>query len=57
MNYKIVKTDGIEEYTVVETYTDQNIKKFDTHKAARALMRHLNMGGGFDGNTPPFFLK
>lgn len=51
MNYSIT-----EKNEVYETATDQIIKKFSTKSEARELMKHLNLGGGFDGWTPSFFL-
>lgn len=44
-------------YKVVETGTQQIIKSGITHHDAKALCRHLNFGGGFDGWTPEFFLQ
>jgi hypothetical protein len=54
MNYKIVQNNKT--FIIVETSTNQNIKTFSSSKDAKTFMRHLNLGGGFDGNTPPFFL-
>jgi hypothetical protein len=42
-------------HEVVETATDQIIKTNMTQSEAKALARHLNMGGSFDGFTPAFF--
>lgn len=56
MNYKTVKhSNG--KYVVVETQTDQIMKVCDTNDEARKLMKHLNLGGGFDGFSPNFFTK
>lgn len=55
MNYKIVENNG--KFEVFETPTKLTIKSFDTREEAKALMRKLNFGGGFDGFTPPFFVK
>lgn len=44
-------------YEVVETGAFQVIKSGMTHSDAKALCRHLNFGGGFDGWTPEFFLQ
>lgn len=44
-------------YEVVENGTRQVIKTDLSHNQAKALCRHLNFGGGFDGWTPPFFLQ
>jgi hypothetical protein len=43
-------------HEVVETGTRQVIKSDMTKNDAKSLARHLNMGGGFDGFTPSFFL-
>lgn len=43
-------------YEVVETGTRQVIKSEMGKDEAKAMTRHLNMGGGFDGFTPSFFL-
>lgn len=60
MNYNLVegRTDK-SKYDVLETTTDQVIESFpgDKFKEARAFMRHLNLGGAFDGFTPTFILK
>jgi hypothetical protein len=60
MNYDLVegRADS-DKYDVLETTTDQVIKSFpgDKFSEARAFMRHLNLGGGFDGFSPTFFLK
>lgn len=45
------------EYLVVETLTNQVIKSFYSREKAKKLLRHLNLGGGFDGWTPTFFMK
>jgi hypothetical protein len=55
MNYKINENNG--KFEIYEMPTKQSIKTFDTKEKAKALMRKLNFGGGFDGLTPPFFLK
>lgn len=55
MNYKIVENNG--KFDILETKTQLIIKTFNTREEAKALMRKLNFGGGFDGTTPPFFLK
>lgn len=69
MNYKLVpagiaavpNTDGKFSgpvYDILETATEQTVAWGipGAHNQAKALCRNLNMGGGFDGNTPPFFL-
>jgi hypothetical protein len=65
MNYKTVQTlmwpetseKNCPVYNVVETTTNQIIKTFNIHKDAKEYMRHLNLGGAFDGWTPSFMLK
>lgn len=44
-------------YEVVETGTRQVIKSDMRKEEAKALTRHCNMGGFFDGFTPAFFLQ
>ena len=56
MNYKI-KTSPSNVFEVLETKTNQVIASFAEHKTAKELLRHLNLGGGFDGWTPSFILK
>jgi len=50
VNYKV------ENNNVVETKTNQIIASGIAPAEAKAMVRHLNFGGGFDGNTPSFFL-
>jgi hypothetical protein len=58
MNYKTVQGEkNCSIYNVVETTTNQVIKTFKDHKDAKEFMRHLNLGGGFDGFSPTFILK
>ena len=60
MNYNLVEGRSDKNmYDVLETTTDQVIKSFPGNEfiKARAFMRHLNLGGSFDGWTPTFFLK
>lgn len=47
---------GIAGADVVETKTNQIIASSVPMPEAKAMVRHLNFGGGFDGNTPSFFL-
>lgn len=70
MNYKLVQT-GVADihntggkyitqvYDIVETPTNQiiasNVPAYLNE--AKNKCRHLNMGGGFDGFTPAFFLE
>ena len=59
MNYNLVEGKDKSMYDVFESTTNQVIKSFpgDRFSEARAFMRHLNLGGGFDGFTPIFFLN
>lgn len=49
---------GTAVYDIVETPTNQVVasKVPEYMNQAKNLCRHLNMGGGFDGFTPAFFL-
>lgn len=42
---------------VVETKTGQTMGSAIPVKEAREFCRSLNFGGGFNGNTPSFFLQ
>jgi hypothetical protein len=55
MNYSIVNVDDM--FAVKETATEQIIKTFKTKEKARKLMKHLNLGGGFDAWTPTFIVR
>jgi len=57
MNYKSIRSTQPNLFDVQETPTNQIVLSGLTGEVAKATARHLNMGGGFDGNTPPFFLK
>ena len=59
MNYNLVEGKDNSIYDVLEETTNQVIKSFpgDKFSEARAFMRHLNLGGGFDGWTPSFLVK
>lgn len=54
MNYSVINNNG--SYDVYETSTEQVIKTFTKATEAKELMKRLNLGGGFDGWTPSFFL-
>ena len=41
---------------ILETKTDQIVKRGLGIRKAKELVRHLNFGGGFNGSTPAFFL-
>ena len=55
MNYKIQNENKT--FSVLETKTNQVIGSFKEQQEAKKLLRHLNLGGCFDGFTPTFFLK
>lgn len=55
LNYKIIDNQGV--FDILETTTDQIVKSFSDNQEARKLLRHLNLGGGFEGWTPTFFLQ
>ena len=63
MNYKLVDSaemlhEGEYMYRVwdlIEIPTGHIIKQSLKKNEARELLRHLNMGGGFDGFNPAFF--
>lgn len=44
-------------YEVVETGSRLVIRSGMRQDEAKAICRHLNFGGGFDGWTPEFFLQ
>ena len=61
-DYKLVKKNektALSHYEILETNTDQVIRKFpvDKQPEARAFTRSLNLGAGFSGFTPSFFLN
>lgn len=56
MDYRIDTMPG-HWFKLVESKTDQVIKTFTMYSEAKKMLRHLNLGGGFDGWTPQFFLK
>lgn len=57
MNYKSIRSDKVNLFDVHESLTGQIILSGLTSEAAKKTTRHLNMGGGFDGKTPAFFLE
>ena len=65
VNYKIVNTGkivnvgggfGENSGDILETKTDQIVIKGMRMSKAKEMVRHLNFGGGFNGQTPAFFL-
>ena len=57
MNYRYVRNAETNQYDIIETSTNNAIKRNLEFLDAKNLVRHLNFGGGFDGWTPNFFLK
>lgn len=57
MNYKVIQSAVVDRFDVFETQTDQVVLSATTNKIAKETSRHLNLGGGFDGQTPSFFLR
>lgn len=57
MNYYLKKEENSDLWKVIERPTDQIIKRNLSHKEARQLVRHFNLGGGFDSWTPSFLLS
>jgi hypothetical protein len=59
-NYKLIEnpTDK-SKYAILETSTEQIVKIFDgkDFSDARKFLRHLNLGGGFDGWSPSFCVR
>jgi len=56
MNYKINEDKNKSKFVVFETKTEQPIFEIADFSEAKKLMKHLNLGGGFDGWTPSFLL-
>ena len=54
-NYRVKKSDKI--YEVHEGETDQVVARFKKEKSAKTMARDWNLGGGFSGWTPSFFLN
>jgi hypothetical protein len=54
VNYKVEEGNP---WQIVETQTGQVLKENLDREQAKNMCRHLNFGGGFDGNTPGFFLN
>lgn len=55
MSYRVQKENGI--FLIVEKDTDQIIRRCGCEREARDLCRSLNLGSGFNGFTPSFFLQ
>lgn len=54
MNYKLIQNNSV--WEIFEIETKQVIKKYTCFSKAKKKIKHLNLGGGFDGYTPTFFL-
>lgn len=52
INYKIVKENKM--FLIKELKTDKYIISVNSEFQAKEWVKHLNMGGGFDGDTPSF---
>jgi hypothetical protein len=66
VNYKIEPTGQLVDVgggfsiagaDVIETKTNQVLASSIPMPEAKAMARHLNLGGGFNGSTPAFFLN
>lgn len=44
------------QFQVIEQSTQYVLKTFKEYNEARSFARIHNSGGGFNGNTPPFFM-
>ena len=55
MPYRVEKIRN--EYVIKEKGSDYTIASFTRNREARELCRGLNLGQGFDGNTPAFFVQ
>ena len=53
-NYSLIERNN--EYIVYENLTGNHVFKTDDQEQAYDKLTHFNMGGGFDGWTPSFFL-
>jgi hypothetical protein len=57
MNYKVIQSAVVDRFDVFETQTEQVVLPATTNKIAKEMCRNLNLGAGFDGRTPSFFLQ
>lgn len=53
--YKMVEDNAT--FGIYEIATEQVIKTFTDRSEARKFLRHVNLGGGFNGWTPTFFMR
>jgi hypothetical protein len=52
VNYSTIEIGGT--YVVEEKQTGHYVYAANTKEEAKKVMKHLNLGGGFDGYTPAF---
>lgn len=57
MAYAYKMIEDINTFGVYEIATEQVIKTFKDKTEARKFLRHVNLGGGFNGWTPTFFMR
>lgn len=57
MSNYFVKKLSDNDFRVMEKSTNFVIKILKTHKEAHKFSNKLNSGQGFNGETPPFFIK
>jgi hypothetical protein len=55
VNYKIVANNGL--FDVVEKKTGHVVHTHHFASEAKKIMKHLNLGGGFDGFSPNFLFN
>ena len=55
MTYSVKEQD--DQYLIIEKDTEYVIKITKDQKSARAICRSLNLGSGFAGFTPAFFIE
>lgn len=55
INYSVIEEDGV--CDVFENNTKMTLSSHTTRDGAHALKKGLNLGAGFDGNTPAFFVN
>jgi len=52
VNYSTIEIGG--SYVVEEKQTGHYVYSANTREEAKKVMKHLNLGGGFDGFSPKF---
>lgn len=55
MTYRVLKED--QDYAIIEKDTDLIVQRLKDQNDARDLCRSLNLGSGFNGFTPAFFVE